>query len=353
MPPIEIKVLSTTAMKTVSSWSWRRPSKRASRAIASDVTLGPSLRLEQQLAEGEAADVAIVSAPGRPRPGRERQDGGRQRRRYRQIVDRGRGAQAARRNRTFPRSKASGARCSRRDRSPARSRSAAARAAFTSPRFSSSSASPTRCGRKPTYGAGGEAGLVRPRPAARRRRHRHSADVGADGRFRHRRGRPAATRDPDGHALRRRHSGQCAPRASGPGGDRLPHRAGSKARPRRPRAWSPPEFPQRARRVPSAGAAPIANGRGCSLLALTLLARSGCRAVPTRFTLVGASRRRPQGSFCVERSRPDRIVPSTKGARGRVGTRLPGRKSRRKRPPPRRCASASSTPRFPRSMEKG
>ena len=48
------------------------------------VTLGPSLRLEKQLGEGEAADIAIVIRIRRPRSDRERPDGRRQRRRYRE-----------------------------------------------------------------------------------------------------------------------------------------------------------------------------------------------------------------------------------------------------------------------------
>ena len=62
MPPIDIKVLSTTAMKTV--LMELAPVFERSTGNRLDVTLGPSLRLEQQLAEGEVADVAIVSAPG-------------------------------------------------------------------------------------------------------------------------------------------------------------------------------------------------------------------------------------------------------------------------------------------------
>jgi molybdate transport system substrate-binding protein len=62
MPPIDIKVLSTTAMKTV--FMELAPAFERLTGHRLDVTLGPSLRLEQQLAEGEAADMAIVSAPG-------------------------------------------------------------------------------------------------------------------------------------------------------------------------------------------------------------------------------------------------------------------------------------------------
>jgi molybdate transport system substrate-binding protein len=62
MPPIDIKVLSTTAMKT--ALMELAPAFERSTGNRLDVTLGPSLRLEQQLAEGGAADVAIVSAPG-------------------------------------------------------------------------------------------------------------------------------------------------------------------------------------------------------------------------------------------------------------------------------------------------
>jgi molybdate transport system substrate-binding protein len=59
---IDIKVLSTTAMKTV----FEELSPAFERATGNRlvVTLGPSLRLEKQLGEGEAADIAIVSASG-------------------------------------------------------------------------------------------------------------------------------------------------------------------------------------------------------------------------------------------------------------------------------------------------
>jgi molybdate transport system substrate-binding protein len=62
VPPIEIKVLSTTAMKTV--FEELAPAFERATGNRLAVTLGPSLRLEKQLAEGEAADVAIVSAAG-------------------------------------------------------------------------------------------------------------------------------------------------------------------------------------------------------------------------------------------------------------------------------------------------
>ena len=62
MAPTEIKVLSTTAMKTV----FEALAGDFERATGNrlNVTLGPSLRLEKQLGDGEAADMAIVSASG-------------------------------------------------------------------------------------------------------------------------------------------------------------------------------------------------------------------------------------------------------------------------------------------------
>jgi molybdate transport system substrate-binding protein len=60
--PIDIKVLSTTAMKTV--FEELAPAFEYATGNRLVVTLGPSLRLEKQLGEGEAADVAIVSASG-------------------------------------------------------------------------------------------------------------------------------------------------------------------------------------------------------------------------------------------------------------------------------------------------
>jgi molybdate transport system substrate-binding protein len=62
MPPIDIKVLSTTAMKTV--LEELAPAFERLTGNRLNVTLGPSLRLEKQLAEGESADLAIVSASG-------------------------------------------------------------------------------------------------------------------------------------------------------------------------------------------------------------------------------------------------------------------------------------------------
>jgi molybdate transport system substrate-binding protein len=59
---IEIKVLSTTAMKMVfeeiAPWFERETGRRLA------VELGPSLRLEARLRAGEAADVAIVTSAG-------------------------------------------------------------------------------------------------------------------------------------------------------------------------------------------------------------------------------------------------------------------------------------------------
>jgi molybdate transport system substrate-binding protein len=59
---VDIKVLSTTAMKTV--FEELSPAFERATGNRLAVTLGPSLRLEKQLGEGEAADVAIVSASG-------------------------------------------------------------------------------------------------------------------------------------------------------------------------------------------------------------------------------------------------------------------------------------------------
>jgi molybdate transport system substrate-binding protein len=59
---IDITVLSTTAMKTV----FEELSPLFERATGNRLTVnfGPSLQLEKRLAEGEAADVAIVTAAG-------------------------------------------------------------------------------------------------------------------------------------------------------------------------------------------------------------------------------------------------------------------------------------------------
>ena len=62
MASTEIKVLSTTAMKTV--FEALAPAFERATGHCVAVTLGPSLRLEKQLGDGEPADVAIVSAAG-------------------------------------------------------------------------------------------------------------------------------------------------------------------------------------------------------------------------------------------------------------------------------------------------
>jgi molybdate transport system substrate-binding protein len=59
---IDIRVLSTTAMKTV--FEALSPAFERATGNRLDVVLGPSLRLEKQLSEGDAADVAIVSENG-------------------------------------------------------------------------------------------------------------------------------------------------------------------------------------------------------------------------------------------------------------------------------------------------
>jgi molybdate transport system substrate-binding protein len=58
----EIKVLSTTAMKTVFEELAPQFEQATGQRIA--VSLGPSLQLETRLAGGEAADVAILAADG-------------------------------------------------------------------------------------------------------------------------------------------------------------------------------------------------------------------------------------------------------------------------------------------------
>ena len=60
--PIEIKVLSTTAMKMV--FEALAPSYERDTGNRLNVILGPSAQLEKRLAEGEAADVAILARAG-------------------------------------------------------------------------------------------------------------------------------------------------------------------------------------------------------------------------------------------------------------------------------------------------
>ena len=59
---IDIKVFSTTAMKMV--FEELSPALERATGNRLDVSLGPSLRLEKQIGEGETADVVIVSANG-------------------------------------------------------------------------------------------------------------------------------------------------------------------------------------------------------------------------------------------------------------------------------------------------
>jgi len=59
---LDIKVLSTTAMKTV--FDELAPQFELETGNRLTVGFGPSLQLEKRLGEGEAADVAIVSAAG-------------------------------------------------------------------------------------------------------------------------------------------------------------------------------------------------------------------------------------------------------------------------------------------------
>jgi len=60
--PVEVKILTTTAMKMVFEELAPRFERESGHRLA--VNLGPSLVLEKRLAEGEVADVAIVTAPG-------------------------------------------------------------------------------------------------------------------------------------------------------------------------------------------------------------------------------------------------------------------------------------------------
>ncbi len=62
MSGIEIKVVSTTAMKTV--FEELAPAFERATGNRASVELGPSLRLEKELGDGKAADVAIVSRNG-------------------------------------------------------------------------------------------------------------------------------------------------------------------------------------------------------------------------------------------------------------------------------------------------
>ncbi len=62
MATSEIKVLSTTAMKMVFEELAPRFERETGSRLA--VELGPSLRLETRIGEGESADVAILSAAG-------------------------------------------------------------------------------------------------------------------------------------------------------------------------------------------------------------------------------------------------------------------------------------------------
>ena len=60
--PIEVKVLSTTAMKMVFEELWPRFERETGHRLS--VSLGPSAQLEKRLADGEAADAAILTMAG-------------------------------------------------------------------------------------------------------------------------------------------------------------------------------------------------------------------------------------------------------------------------------------------------
>lgn len=62
MSGIEIKVVSTTAMKTV--FEDLAPAFERATGNRTSVELGPSLRLEKELGDGKTADIAIVSRKG-------------------------------------------------------------------------------------------------------------------------------------------------------------------------------------------------------------------------------------------------------------------------------------------------
>lgn len=62
MSGIEIKVVSTTAMKTV--FEELAPAFERTTGNRASVELGPSLRLEKELGDGRVADIAIVSRKG-------------------------------------------------------------------------------------------------------------------------------------------------------------------------------------------------------------------------------------------------------------------------------------------------
>ena len=60
----DVTVLSTTAMKT--AFEELGPAIERETGHRLKLTFGPSLQLEKRLAEGEAADVAIVTQAGAP-----------------------------------------------------------------------------------------------------------------------------------------------------------------------------------------------------------------------------------------------------------------------------------------------
>jgi molybdate transport system substrate-binding protein len=59
---VELKILSTTAMKTV--FEQLAPAIERTTGNRLDVALGPSMQIEKRIDEGEAADLAIVSGGG-------------------------------------------------------------------------------------------------------------------------------------------------------------------------------------------------------------------------------------------------------------------------------------------------
>ncbi len=176
--PVEIRVLSTTAMKMVFEELSPRFERETGNRLA--VTLGPSLVLEKRVGEGEAADVAIVTGPG-----------------AKDLAARGKlVAASAHRRRALARSAIAVPKgAAKPDLSSAegfkRAMLAATSVALSKPVGGGASGAhmakvfeqlgiTEAMAAKAKYGAGGAAGLGRARGATRRSRYRHSADGGTD-----------------------------------------------------------------------------------------------------------------------------------------------------------------------------
>jgi len=199
--PIDVKVLSTTAMKMVFEELAPAFERETGNRLA--VSLGPSAQLEKRLAEGEVADVAILTTAGAKTliAGGKIVAGS--------LTDVARSSIGIAVPKGAPKPDISSVEGFKRAMLAARSIAVSrpvgggqsgAHMAKVFDELGIAEAMQA----KAKYGRRRCRGPRRARRAARRSRHRHSADGGIDGRLRYRRGRPAAGAIAKRHAVHRR-----------------------------------------------------------------------------------------------------------------------------------------------------